>query len=110
MYNGTGLQTARGSGTNGHIQNNKFSIKPNTNKPIIETKPFNSNQGVSKKANIDILEHDRKRQIEVQLVELEEKLIDQGFSEEEVAEKLNVARRKLEDVGGATVGALFEKR
>uniref|UniRef100_A0A453MC10 Uncharacterized protein n=1 Tax=Aegilops tauschii subsp. strangulata TaxID=200361 RepID=A0A453MC10_AEGTS len=26
MYNGIGLQTARGSGTNGHVQTNKFFI------------------------------------------------------------------------------------
>lgn len=104
MYNGTGLQTARGSGTNAHIQTNKFSTKH---------KPFNSNQRdiacVSKKPNKDILEHDRKRRIEVQLVELEEKLVDQGFSEEEVKEKLNVARREMEDDVEAG-DALFEKR
>ncbi|KAM0973792.1 hypothetical protein ACFX2C_017071 [Malus domestica] len=32
MYNGIGLQTPRGSGTNGYIQTNKFFIKSRTGK------------------------------------------------------------------------------
>ncbi|KAL8101705.1 uncharacterized protein LOC141684505 [Apium graveolens] len=104
MYNGTGLQTARGSGTNAYTQTNKFTVKH---------KPFNSTQGtacVSKKPNKDILDHDRKRKIEVRLVELEEELIDQGFSEEEVKEKLDVARRKMEDDKEDGDVGVFEKR
>jgi serine/arginine repetitive matrix protein 2 len=62
MYNGIGLQTPRGSGTNGYIQSNKFFVKPRTSKVAENMKGFEGDQGtagVSRKANKDILEHDR---------------------------------------------------
>ncbi|XP_073302693.1 uncharacterized protein [Primulina huaijiensis] len=100
MYNGIGLQTARGSGTNGYVQTNKFFIKPRTNKVAMESnKGFELGQGmagVSRKANKDILEHDRKRKIQLKLLVLEEKLIDQGYTDAEIAEKLDEARKSLE--------------
>ncbi|KAK1411900.1 hypothetical protein QVD17_32746 [Tagetes erecta] len=92
MYNGIGLQTTRGSGTNGYTQSNKFVIKPKTKTVLTE----NSISGVSRKRNKDIIEHDRKRQIELKLVVLEDKLVEQGYSDDEVAEKVNEARRILE--------------
>lgn len=99
MYNGIGLQTPRGSGTNGYIQSNKFFVKPRTNKVADATNSFEPGQGtagLSKKPNKDILEHDRKRQIHLKLVVLEDKLIDQGYTDTEIAEKLEEARKTLE--------------
>jgi serine/arginine repetitive matrix protein 2 len=99
MYNGIGLQTPRGSGTNGYIQSNKFFVKPRTSKVAENMKGFEGDQGtagVSRKANKDILEHDRKRQIQLKLVILEDKLIDQGYTDAEIAEKLDEARNNLE--------------
>ncbi|CAN0842175.1 Serine/arginine repetitive matrix protein 2 [Linum grandiflorum] len=99
MYNGIGLQTPRGSGTNGHIQTNKFFIRPRTDKVAHTSKGFGEDQGtggITKKPNKDILEHDRKRQIQLKLVVLEDKLIDQGFTDAEIAEKLEEARGVLE--------------
>ncbi|KAL8465627.1 hypothetical protein ACS0TY_034926 [Phlomoides rotata] len=100
MYNGIGLQTPRGSGTNGYIQSNKFFVRPKTNKVVTNSsKGFESGQGtagVSRRANQDILEHDRKRQIQLKLLVLEEKLIDQGYTDAEIAEKLDDARKSLE--------------
>ncbi|KAM1313117.1 hypothetical protein ACFX2F_017186 [Malus domestica] len=99
MYNGIGLQTPRGSGTNGYIQTNKFFIKSGTGKVADSSRGFDDDQGtggVTKKPNRDILEHDRKRHIELKLVVLEDKLIDQGFTDAEIAEKLDEARKTLE--------------
>lgn len=99
MYNGIGLQTPRGSGTNGYIQSNKFFVKPRTSKVAENMKGFEGDQGtagVSRKANKEILEHDRKRQIQLKLVILEDKLIDQGYTDAEIAEKLEEARNSLE--------------
>jgi serine/arginine repetitive matrix protein 2 len=99
MYNGIGLQTPRGSGTNGYIQNNKFFIKSRTGRVAENTKGFEENQGtagVSRKPNREILEHDRKRQIELKLVVLEDTLADQGFTDAEIADKLEEARKTLE--------------
>ncbi|TKY58210.1 Serine/arginine repetitive matrix protein 2 [Spatholobus suberectus] len=99
MYNGIGLQTPRGSGTNGYIQSNKFFVKPKISKVAENTKGFEADQGtagVTRKPNKEILEHDRKRQIQLKLVILEDKLIDQGYTDAEIAEKLEEARQNLE--------------
>lgn len=109
MYNGIGLQTPRGSGTNGYIQSNKFFVRPKTGKVVVDNagKGFEAGQGtagVTKKANKEILEHDRKRQIELKLVVLEDKLIDQGYTDAEIAEKLAEARRNLEAAENAAEG------
>lgn len=110
MYNGIGLQTPRGSGTNGYIQSNKFFVRPKTNQQNPSGGGFESGQGiagVSRKPNKDILDHDRKRQIQLKLVVLEDKLTDQGYTESEIAEKIDEARKTLEaalaseDAGGA---------
>ncbi|KAA8550851.1 hypothetical protein F0562_002535 [Nyssa sinensis] len=82
MY-GFGLETARGSGTNGYIQSKKFFVKPKTGKVVVHNtdQGFGKDQGtasVTKKPNKDILDHCRKRQIQLKLVVLEEKLIDHG--------------------------------
>ncbi|KAL6544218.1 hypothetical protein OROGR_010715 [Orobanche gracilis] len=98
MYNGIGLQTPRGSGTDGYIQSNKFFVKPRTNKVANESKGFESGQGtagVTRKPNKEILEHGRKRQIQLKLLVLEDKLIDQGYTDAEIAEKLDEARKSL---------------
>ncbi|KAH7833541.1 hypothetical protein Vadar_007376 [Vaccinium darrowii] len=110
MYNGIGLQTPRGSGTNGYIQGNKFFVRPKSGKVVVDNNGYVEGQGtggVSKKPNKEILEHDRKRQIELKLVVLEDKLVDQGYTDAEIAEKLVEARRNLEassaveEAGGA---------
>ncbi|KAI3959719.1 hypothetical protein MKW98_018819 [Papaver atlanticum] len=97
MYNGIGLQTARGSGTNGYVQTNKFFVRPKTGK--VETKAFEGDQGTGgvKRANKDILEHDRKRQIHLKLVVLEDKLIEQGYTDDEISQKLDEARKSFEE-------------
>lgn len=75
MYNGVGLLTPRGSGTSGHVQSNSFNVRPNSAVPAFgaETKA-----PIVYKPNEDILEHNRKREIEVKLVELEEELEEKG--------------------------------
>ncbi|XP_018845689.1 protein starmaker-like [Juglans regia] len=99
MYNGIGLQTPRGSGTNGYIQSNRFLIKSKTGRIAETTKGFEENQGtagITRKPNKDILEHDRKRQIELKIVLLQDTLVDQGYTDAEIAEKLEDARKTLE--------------
>jgi serine/arginine repetitive matrix protein 2 len=100
MYNGIGLQTARGSGTNGYVQSNKFLVRARSS----ATKPFGGSapppgpsitDGV-RKPNKDILEHDRKRQIEVKLLVLRETLEERGYTEQEVEERIGETRKVLE--------------
>ncbi|KAJ7966075.1 Serine/arginine repetitive matrix protein 2 [Quillaja saponaria] len=107
MYNGIGLQTPRGSGTNGYIQSNKFFVKAKTGKVAETTRGYEADQGtagVTKKPNKDVLEHDRKRQVELKLVILEDKLIDQGYTDSEIAEKLQEARKTLEGAADSEGG------
>ncbi|XP_039122335.1 dentin sialophosphoprotein-like [Dioscorea cayenensis subsp. rotundata] len=96
MYNGIGLQTARGSGTNGYVQSNKFFIKAKANSVSLQPPSASIADPGAKKANKEILEHDRKRRIELRLVVLEETLADQGYTQAEIAEKLRETRAALE--------------
>lgn len=99
MYNGIGLQTARGSGTNGYVQSNKFLLRHRQQK--VEHKEFMEGEGtggISRKPNRELLEHDRKRQIELKLLELEETLLDQGYDDDEIQERIADARKSLESM------------
>lgn len=103
MYNGIGLQTPRGSGTNGYIQTSKFFIK---SRPPVRPDPAASGskpEGAVRKPNKDILEHDRKRQIQLKLLVLQETLTDQGYTEAEIAEKLEETKKTLEAESAAAV-------
>jgi serine/arginine repetitive matrix protein 2 len=77
MYNGIGILTPRGTGTSGHVQANKFNLR---RAPVPK---FQEGQQVGvpaadKKPNQAILEHNRKRQVEVKLLELQDELEAQG--------------------------------
>lgn len=80
MYNGIGLQTARGSGTNGYVQKNLSFVRVIKSqvdyKTEDEIRRFESEY--IRPPNMEILEHHRKRQIEVRCLELEEKLEKKG--------------------------------
>lgn len=96
MYNGIGLRTARGSGTNGYVQSNKFFVKPKPSSISLLPSSASISDAGAKKANKEILEHDRKRRIELRLIVLEETLADQGYTQAEIAEKLRETRAALE--------------
>lgn len=109
------VQRNRITDTNGYIQSNKFFVRPKTNlnpnSSSTGADGFESGQGVGgvlRKPNKDILDHDRKRQIQLKLVVLEDKLADQGYTESEIAEKIDEARKTLEaalaseEAGGAS--------
>lgn len=77
MYNGIGILTPRGTGTSGHVQANKFNLR----RAPVPKFGEGSTPGVAaadKKPNQAILEHNRKRQIEVKLFELREELENKG--------------------------------
>jgi serine/arginine repetitive matrix protein 2 len=80
MYNGVGILTPRGSGTSGHVQTNKFNVR---RAPVPR---FGEGGGAAaaaghapdRKPNKDILEHNRKRQVEIKLLELQDELEEAG--------------------------------
>lgn len=81
MYNGIGLSTVRGSGTSGHVQANKFAVR-NRAAGNGTDRRSNDRSGNGKaprpKPNAAILEHNRLREIEVKLAELEDELEEKG--------------------------------
>eukprot|EP01068_Selenidium_serpulae_P003817 Selendium_serpulae@DN3302_c0_g2_i1.p1 len=94
MYNGIGLQTPRGSGTSGYIQRNLSFVKPK--RTDFDKRPGKfgapgsggalgpgeavfggkSTSGAPRirKANADILNHERRRKVEAELLEFRETL------------------------------------
>ena len=80
MYNGIGLTTARGSGTNGHVQRNwafvRSGKKDNNYRSEEDIKKLDAQ--LNRPPNREILDHDRKRKIEVKCIEFEEILEKQG--------------------------------
>lgn len=76
MYNGIGLTTPRGSGTNGHVQRNWAIVRKTKDK--VEYRADDKHDQLSKQPNKEILDHARKRKIEVKCAELADVLEQQG--------------------------------
>lgn len=105
MFNGIGLPTPRGSGTSGYIQANKAFLKPKrsdfpSTASAFAGKDFRALESRApkiKKANPELLEHEKRRKVEVQLVILEDDLKSRGLGEEEVEEMIKLERQRLLD-------------
>uniref|UniRef100_A0A3B4FPF0 CWF21 domain-containing protein n=1 Tax=Pundamilia nyererei TaxID=303518 RepID=A0A3B4FPF0_9CICH len=52
---------------------------------------------LNRQPNADILEHQRKRQLEVKCAELQDMMEEQGYSAEEIEEKVNSFRMMLQE-------------
>jgi hypothetical protein len=76
MSDNVGLATPRGSGTSGYIQKNLAQMRPRD-----RAAPYPSDHQQYKQRQPDkgILEHDRKREVEVKVFELRDKLEDEGY-------------------------------
>ncbi|XP_070071969.1 SRRM2 protein homolog rsr-2 isoform X6 [Drosophila takahashii] len=97
MYNGIGLTTPRGSGTNGHVQRNWACVRPGKKdkdyRAEDDTKKLDAQ--LNRPPNKEILDHDRKRKIEVKCLEFEEILEKQGRTPEEIKTHVDSFRQKL---------------
>jgi len=99
MYNGIGLSTPRGSGTNGYIQKNLGFVKP---RPKIEYRPPPEEEDqklqLRRKPNQEILEHEKKRELELHVMMWaeEQHLFDGNLTEEEIEAKLALKRALLQ--------------
>nr|CDS33199.1 Pre mRNA splicing factor cwc 21 [Hymenolepis microstoma]CUU00379.1 Pre mRNA splicing factor cwc 21 [Hymenolepis microstoma]CUU00380.1 Pre mRNA splicing factor cwc 21 [Hymenolepis microstoma] len=116
MYNGIGLPTPRGSGTNGYVQRNlaflttyKDKINYKTDEEVKHTDavPF-------KEPNKEILMHEKKRKVEVKCLELQMQMEDQGYTEDEIQCKVSALRKdllsKLTDVTPKRMSEVFKSR
>ncbi|KAK0101048.1 RNA-splicing factor [Cadophora gregata] len=94
MSSNVGLSTPRGSGTSGYVQRNLAHLKPRD-----QGKPYSTDLDSLKhrqrQPDKDILEHDRKREIEVKVFELRDLLEDEGVHEDEIEEQADALRKKL---------------
>lgn len=78
MSSNVGLTTPRGSGTSGYVQRNLAHLKPrDTGKPY--STDLDSFKHRQRQPDKEILEHDRKRDIEVKVFELRDRLEDEGY-------------------------------
>ncbi|TGO48112.1 hypothetical protein BOTNAR_0492g00030 [Botryotinia narcissicola] len=94
MSSNVGLTTPRGSGTSGYVQRNLAHIKPRD-----QGKPYptdiDSLRHRQRQPDKGILEHDRKREVEVKVFELRDKLEEEGVDEEEIEIQEEALRKKL---------------
>lgn len=99
MYNGIGLQTARGSGTNGYVQRNLSHLRPRSLAAEAERHQETRVRNVQPDAGI--LDHERKRKVEIKCLELRDELEDKGcvaadsVPEDAVEERVSALRKSL---------------
>ena len=93
MSSNVGLTTPRGSGTSGYVQRNLSNLRPRDNS--FSPYPTDSLKHRQRQPNAEILEHDRLRQIEVQVFELRDKLEDEEVEEDEIEAQTEALRSKL---------------
>uniref|UniRef100_A0ACB8EVC9 Uncharacterized protein n=1 Tax=Sphaerodactylus townsendi TaxID=933632 RepID=A0ACB8EVC9_9SAUR len=97
MYNGIGLPTPRGSGTNGYVQRNLSAVRHKKDRTDYKSEEElrKLESSLVKKPNQDILDHERKRKVELKCLELAELMEEQGYGEGEIQEKVATFRMML---------------
>jgi len=108
MSSNVGLSTPRGSGTSGYVQRNLSHLKSRD-----RAEPYNLDDRKHKprKPDPEILEHDRKRKIEVKVFELRDQLEEEGeLDEDEIDDRCDALRQKLETESEATKGKQTDAR
>ena len=97
MSSNVGLSTPRGSGTSGYVQRNLSLLRPRDN---VFSDPRNAASTIlpprQRRPDKEILEHDRRREIEVKVLELWDKLEDAGeLDEDGIEDECEALRKKL---------------
>ncbi|PSN60284.1 cwf21-domain-containing protein [Corynespora cassiicola Philippines] len=96
MSDNVGLTTPRGSGTSGYVQKNR-SLLRHRDKAAPYPKDWEQTKHRQRQPDEDILEHESKREIEVKVFELRDKLEDEGADEDEIDDQCDALRKKLEE-------------
>jgi len=97
MSSNVGLSTPRGSGTSGYVQRNLSLLKP---RDTGYGQPYSLNDSArppkSRQPDQDILKHDRLRDIEVKVLNLQDKLEDEGeMDDDQIEEECEKLRKRL---------------
>jgi hypothetical protein len=114
MSSNVGLSTPRGSGTSGYVTKNKSLLRPrDRDRAAPYPDDWQQSKHRSRQPDAEILEHERKREIEVKVLELRDKLEDEGYmtfptaagatanhisvDEDEIDDQCEGLRRKLQE-------------
>ncbi|KAH7054981.1 hypothetical protein BKA57DRAFT_389606, partial [Linnemannia elongata] len=92
-YNGIGLSTARGSGTNGYVVRNLSTLKYRQ-RDFKPTDPYDDEPKL-RKPNAELVLHEQKRSIEIKCATLQDELEDEGLEEAEIEKQVDALREKL---------------
>ncbi|KAK5148377.1 RNA-splicing factor [Oleoguttula sp. CCFEE 6159] len=94
MSSNVGLTTPRGSGTSGYVQRNLSHLKTRDNIAPYP-KDFSTLKHRQRQPDQEILEHDRRREIEVKVFELRDRLEDEEVDEDDIEDQCTALRAKL---------------
>ena len=100
MYNGIGLTTVRGSGTNGYVQRTMAHVSRDRaarQKGATENAQsrMDALPKAPPKANAEIIEHNRRREVEVKVFALRETMEEKGIDEAEIDRSCDELRQRL---------------
>ncbi|KAF9452216.1 cwf21-domain-containing protein, partial [Macrolepiota fuliginosa MF-IS2] len=94
MYNGIGLTTPRGSGTNGYVVRNLSTLRSYQSSQD-RHEAWDAAPPKHREPDSAILEHERKRKVEVKCLELQLELEEKGINEADIEEQVSALRVKL---------------
>jgi serine/arginine repetitive matrix protein 2 len=99
MFGGVGIPSAKGTGTNGYVERALGYLpkdyKPGSYGEIIRQMKSNP-APIKRKINDEIILHEEKHKVEVELYDLREKYLkEKKYSAKEIEEKINRERKRL---------------
>ncbi|GAP90027.2 putative pre-mRNA-splicing factor CWC21 [Rosellinia necatrix] len=105
MSDNVGLSTPRGSGTSGYVQRNLAHMKPrDRDRAAPYPRDLDHLRHRQRQPDKGILEHDRKREVEVKVFELRDQLEDEGVEEDEIDRRCEALRKELREEMDRRVG------
>ncbi|RWA12925.1 hypothetical protein EKO27_g2152 [Xylaria grammica] len=98
MSDNVGLSTPRGSGTSGYVQRNLAHMRPrDRDRAAPYPRDLDHLKHRQRQPDKGILEHDRKREVEVKVFELRDQLEDEGVEEDEIDRRCDALRKELQE-------------
>ncbi|KAF8165008.1 hypothetical protein B0H34DRAFT_649610, partial [Crassisporium funariophilum] len=94
MYNGIGLTTPRGSGTSGYVVRNLSTLRSH-DKNYDRAAAWDAVPPKHREPDQAILEHEKKRKVEIACLELQLELEDKEIDEEIIEKQVEDLRQKL---------------
>ncbi|KAI0805233.1 cwf21-domain-containing protein [Xylaria sp. FL0064] len=96
MSDNVGLSTPRGSGTSGYVQRNLAHMRPrDRDRAAPYPRDLDHLKHRQRQPDKGVLEHDRKREVEVKVFELRDQLEDEGVDEAEIDRRCDALREEL---------------